>query len=423
MGALRPLKFARHLRDFGWDPIILCDLKAGDSTEPTLDALVPADLHVRYDYSAGAKKQREKYLQQHAAGAAPLAATSEPDASAPPKPSRWPKLKLPWVPPPEWLPLGSHSVDVAHALKAARRALADFPRCEAIMVNADPYAALLVGQRLAKETGLPLIGDLRDPWSVCDLRRPNRPPPQRRLVDKLEHGVMQTAARYILNSEAARDRYIETYPDIPSTRFEVIRNHGDAEMINGGAFETPDRFTVLFLGNFRRFVEGEQLLEALVKLKQQGVRGDQLQLVVTGRVLPESQAMADALGVGDMLNSAEFVPFRQIGTYLDTADLLVALSNASTLRIPAKLFDYALSRRPILAIADSPEITRMMAALPGAQTRSLTDVDGIAEVFLQAFQAGRHQVVKRGDTGLDSRTATAKLASVLDGVSGHTSAR
>ena len=71
-------------------------------------------------------------------------------------------------------PLGEHALDLPHALRAARTLLREH-RPDVILVNADPFAATLLGARLARESGVPLILDLRDPWALCELRRPMRP--------------------------------------------------------------------------------------------------------------------------------------------------------------------------------------------------------------------------------------------------------
>ncbi|MCB9506507.1 MAG: glycosyltransferase [Myxococcales bacterium] len=405
VGALRPLKFARHLPALGWEPVVLADLLPADAMDATLFDAVPAGLEVRFDYSAKAARTFGAFR----AGELPAPPSSSP-AKRPSRLAAWVERNTS----PEWIPLGEHSVDIPHAVAAAKRALTEVAGCEAIVVNADPYAALIVGRRVAAATGLPLIGDLRDPWGPCELRRPQRPAPQRAAVDRIERWVIDGCARYVVNTETARAAYIALYPDVPPERFVVIRNHGDADLIGAGEFPRGDRFRILFMGNFRRFVEGTQLLEALAKLPALGVSLERVELVVTGRVPEDVRTLADSLGVGEALVSAPFVPYRQVGPYLETADLLVSLSNATDQRIPAKLFDYATSTRPILIVADSVELGDIAKQLGGAELVGLTDVDGIARAFARSVASGRERVIPREHAGLDSATAAGALAAVLE---------
>jgi hypothetical protein len=400
VGALRPLKFARHLPSHGWSPVILADLRPGDATSAGLLEQLPEAATVRFDYSRGA------------AAAFDVWRTTDATADEGTRVVRGPStVNQFWNP--EWVPLGEHLPRIPYAVAAGQRALNEFGSCEAIVVNADPYAALIVGQILARRNGLPLICDLRDPWSVCDLRRPRRPALQRTLVDRLERGLIESSARYIVNSEATAADYRAHHRHVPEDRFEVIRNHADAELIRHGAYEPRSGFTILFMGNFRRFLEGEALLEALGRVLSE--RGDEgpVRLEVTGRVSETTLSIAREFGVDDALVAAPFVPYLEVGSYLETADLLVSLMNESRLRLPSKIFDYATTDRPILSIGDHPELASIVRSLGGVSV-GLRDVDAIAAALREAIAAGANQSVDRAGHGLDSTTASAKLAAVLD---------
>ena len=410
VGALRPLKFVRHLPAFGWTPVVLCDLRRGDATNGELLDAVPEGTTVVWDYGRNARANKHRYdrgelghaaeSSDRPAGLLARLATSLPAA---------------WLPSPELVPLGEHSIDMPHALAAARRVLADRP-CDAIVVNADPYAALLVGARLARETKLPLVLDLRDPWSVCSLRRPRRPAVQRAIVDRLEHRAVRTASAVVLNTQTARDDYVAHYADLPADRFHTIHNHADPELIANGEHPGFDRFTVLFMGGFRRFVEGHALLEALAELKRRGLDAASLQLVVSGACPPSTHERARELGVANMLADHPFVPYPAVGPLMAAADLLVSLSNDTQQRFPAKIFDYLASRRPILVSADTRELVELVRDRPGVRVCGRSDAMGMADAIEAEYGAGRQRRIERVNTGLDSTTASKALAAILDRV-------
>ncbi|MCA9681918.1 MAG: hypothetical protein KC457_06960, partial [Myxococcales bacterium] len=122
VGALRPLKFARHLPDHGWAPVVLCDLRAEDEVDARLEQALPDSTIVIRDYGPKAAHARGR----PSAPAAPSA------PSAPERPRK-----------PGWFarhgedlnPLGAHVFTIGHALRAARAALRAHRDCEAIMVN------------------------------------------------------------------------------------------------------------------------------------------------------------------------------------------------------------------------------------------------------------------------------------------------
>ena len=400
VGSLRPLKFARHLPTFGWSPVVLADFRPDDATSAGLLEQLPDSTTLRFDYSARA----EATYQAWRAGNTP----SDLGTRVVRGPSAFDRL---WNP--EWIPLGEHLLRIPYAVRAGQRALDEFPQCEAIVVNADPYAALVVGRTLARRNRLPLICDLRDPWSVCDLRRPLRPALQRSVVDRLERGLIDASARYVVNSEATAAAYRSHHAGVPPERFEVIRNHADAELIGHGSFTVRDAFTILFMGNFRRFLEGEALLEALGRVVREMGTTTEIRLEVPGRVSERTLELAREFGVEEALVAAPFVPYLEVGSYLKTADLLVSLMNESQLRLPAKIFDYATTDRPILSIGGHAELKLIVDALGGVSVGQ-HDVDAIAAALRAAIDEGPSRNVDRQGHGLDSKTASARLAELLD---------
>ena len=421
VGALRPLKFARHLPSFGWAPVVLADLWSGEPLDDALADAVPDSTIVVRDWSRRARPEEQRWLERRrSADAAPVEVGGPRDPGrvrSERKPSRRSRLALPgWLDNPELIPLGEHGPRIPYALQAAERVLARHP-CDAILVNADPFAATLVGARLAARTGLPLVVDLRDPWAHCELRRPMRPLLPRNIVDQLERSVVRQAAAVILNTEATLDDYRRAYPEQPAEKFLCIRNHGDADLVADGQHAAFDRFTLLFLGNFGRFIKADVLVRLLAELSGRGVGPDALQLVVTGAFPEEGWRMAQGMGVAGYLHLHPHVPYREIGAVMAAADLLVLLVQPhGRQRLAAKLFDYLVAERPVLAISESAELAQLLQRSGAGRTFPYADVAGIADEVQARMAEGRGRVAPRTPIGATSRESTATLASLLDRV-------
>lgn len=381
VGALRPFKFARHLPALGWAPIVLSDRYGPPPHKQGLLEALPPSVEVHQDWSSPRGRGLRDWLG-----------------------AKWPSGDV--------LPLGMHRLDMRHALKASTELLRRAPDCEAIMVNADPFAAMLVGAELRRRTGLPLIQDLRDPWTPCELRRPRRDRARQAWIRRLEAKALGAASAVILNTETARRDYRAEFPEIPSERLHVLRNHGDPSYTTPGTPPEFQRFTVLFLGGLRRFVEGGELVDALEAL---GPSWDG-QIVVTGAIPEATRRAAADKGVQDKLLQLPPVPLSEIAGWMDRADLLLVVGNHTRQRIPAKVYEYANSRRPILAVHDSPELKQLLESLGGATSVGLGDRDGLIAALREARLAGRARSVARADHGLDSASASARLAAILDAV-------
>lgn len=406
VGALRPLKFVRHLPSLGWQPIVLCDLWPTDAMDPSLERMVPPQVEVVRDYSRRAGPTHARMAEIAAQGKRPK-----------PKPKLHERLLPAWLNNPELLPLGEHSPDMPHALGAARKILKQYPGIEAIVVNADPFAASLVGARLKKETGLPLIQDFRDIWAPCKLRRPRRPLPWRWLEDKLERVCFEAADHILINTELSLRDYLLHYPDLPRERFSVLRNHFDAALVGQGQHPGFDRYTLLHLGQFSRFRVADPLVRAVAEVVRRGVAPGSLQVISTGAFGEQALQLAEELGVRGLFRQEKAVPYHEIGAILHAADLLVMIAEPDAdQRIASKFYDYLGARRPMLAISDNPESAQILATHGAGEQFGHRDVQGMADFLMRELALGRQRTVQRDLADLSSEVATARLARVLEQV-------
>lgn len=282
------------------------------------------------------------------------------------------------------------------------------------MVNADPAAALVVGNRLSRETGLPLLMDLRDPWGPCSLRRPLRPWLTRVATDFLERRCVEQATTVILNTETARDDYQQHYADQPADKFVAIRNHASADLISAGSHRGFDRFTMLLLGTLRRFVEGQVLVDTLVELRRRGVSPNDFQLVVQGSRASEIWTQAGQHQVEDYLELEPHVSYLEIGAVLASADLLAIVSHAGQQRVPAKTYDYLTSHRPILAFTENRELAGLLATDRGDGVVGSGDAQGAADFIMACLARGRQQQIARGGHPSTTLAASRRLAQLLE---------
>jgi glycosyltransferase involved in cell wall biosynthesis len=416
VGALRPLKFVRHLAAFGWQPVVLCDLWPRDNMDATLEAAVPAGVPIVYDYSHRAARAYRRLHEPQAPA----------QAAKPPGNPHWriedyfPK----WLNNPELLPLAEHSPDMPWAWRAARKVLRQHPDIEAILVNADPFAASVVGARLARLTGLPLIQDFRDIWAPCKLRRPRRPLPWLWLEDKLERMCFEAADHVIINTELSLRDYHAHYPDLPRDRFSVIRNHFDAELVSHGQHPGFDRYTLLHLGNFSRFRVADPLVRAIAELVRRGTPKDALQVVSTGKYGAQAMALAEELGVRELFKVEKQVPYNEIGAIMAAADLTVMIAEPDAdQRIASKFYDYLGCGRPMLAISDNPESADILRQGGAGAQFGHREIEGMADFIGRELASGRQRTVERSLPGLTSEAATARLAELLDRVTAAKAAR
>jgi glycosyltransferase involved in cell wall biosynthesis len=241
-----------------------------------------------------------------------------------------------------------------------------------------------------------------------------RPAPIRYLVDRWERRCVEQARFVILNTESTRQDYLHHYSDLDKERFITIRNHADPNLINGGKQPEFDRYTLLFLGNFRRFLDGNVLLSVLAELNKRGVDEKQIQLVITGECPPQTMALAEQLGVEKTLKHHPYVPYLETGTMMCAADLLVLLSHRTHQRIPAKFYEYTTTRRPIIGVTENPELAELLNRAGGAHIAGHNDISSIADHIQKEMALGRQREISRSDVMFSSLEATERLADLLN---------
>lgn len=348
VGAMRPLKFIRHIGEFGWKPIIFCGFDPKSSIDPTLLDLIPPGTIIHRTYNGNIKSS--SLLTDQVATLRPDRTTSKQFRSG------FSQLN------PELIPMGSDIFKIPTALKNGRKVLRKTP-CEAIMVNSDPYAGAYVGYKLSTEFNIPLIIDFRDPWSVCELRSPMRPFFTRFSVRFLESKIVNSASKIVLNTKEALLDYRKLYDQNPSNKFTHLYNFNDTSIFNKVTSEiitenTPKK--MVYMGNFRRFINGKELFEMLSILKDRGYTDNHIKLSIYGNFPDESLRLAISYGITHFLEIHEPVPYVDIIKILESHDLLTLIMNKTRQRLPAKFFDYLCSTKPIISISDNPELKELV---------------------------------------------------------------
>ncbi|MCX4248061.1 glycosyltransferase [Paraliomyxa miuraensis] len=235
-------------------------------------------------------------------------------------------------------------------------------RPDVLMATSSPYWTLVLGRLAAARHGLPLVLDLRDPWTPNFLQE-HKAGWVRRVECSVERRCLAAAARVTFTAPATTAAYQALYPELAS-RLCTITNAFDPDQApvatsRGDAPEGSERVLVHF-GNCygKRRLDG--VLRGLATLRDEhGESLDSIRVLNLGKPDAEDVALAERLGV--RLDVQPFLPLADGLALLAGADvqLLVGYGDEEMF-IPAKLFDYLLSGAPILAVGRAQEVGRIV---------------------------------------------------------------
>ncbi len=375
-GGMRPLNFCRHLAYYGWVPKVLAtdhgsalpphavDRKLLDRVPPDVEVIrVP---HPNPIGRLLGFRGRLNQLLTHGTTSSPTMIAGSPvrvqESAKGPTSSmrayfRFLTEALLDFPDPQ-----------CHWYRPAVRVLAKMSvqeRPHVVWATGSPWTSLLVGKRLAQEFNIPFIADFRDPWiDGVEVGRFSSKLLYKKSTS-LERGVCAAAARVILNTEELRLRFCSVYPEWQH-KFVTITN-GYAEELRSVSPSQGNRGTIarteggdtptLELCHFGTVYGNRSpiaLFRAIQELIVEG-RGNasrlRLRFVGTWEVTDsDCTQLAKSLEERGVLRLVPPVPHQECLQEMARSDILLILQSDYPLQVPAKIYEYIVTGRPLLVI-------------------------------------------------------------------------
>jgi glycosyltransferase involved in cell wall biosynthesis len=291
----------------------------------------------------------------------------------------------------------------AHAARAAAEARIGRGGIDAIWTTSSPESAHLAGLALKRKHHLPWVADFRDPWVGRVTYRPPTPWHDAR-NRAMERGVVSSADRVTVVSEAMAALYRSRYPEVAPERFICLPNGFDSDdwrradlaagdgVLTAGDRDAP-RFVLLHAGQLAHRPTVRTLLDAarLVRDRDPRARGELILRFVGGNeeIGPHE---VSRYGLGEAL---EFLPSRPHVESLVSMRRAAALAllghggNADALLYTGKLYEYLSSGRPVLAILDDGPAAELIRSTGAGAVFRPGDAEGVATVLLEWLQAWR----------------------------------
>lgn len=410
MGSLRPYKFAIHLREFGWEPVI-CTINDSGSTlteseKNNLAGIKIVKITPPFDRTTQPPAQRGSRPSSVATKAA------EPLVD-------WLDRQIPMD---AWIIL--FRTRYGEILRQAKTINPDI-----VWSTGDPWSGHWVGHKLSGDLGKPWIADFRDPWTLTDLNLRGRSWFSMALDRRFEKRFVHNADKLIFTARSAEKQY-RTHYGLKESKTETIYNsyHPAESNQRGEEWKEKqqlqhDKLHLLFFGSFRRLSPAEPIAKALSEL-QPGIR-NLIRVHSFGPTDKPGREAIDSLRLGNQFIEHEKVKPEVAPSVFEKADILLVSTNSKRRTIiPAKLWEYMASQKPILSITPNPEIGEILQQTGRGVHFSNNQTKAIATWLATAvenFKAGKPiapDVDRESETGrFSSRSTTRQLAGILEQVS------
>lgn len=252
---------------------------------------------------------------------------------------------------------------VGPAVRQGRRII-DAQSIDLIYVTVSPFSSAEIGVRLKQETGLPLVLDLRDAWTVAPNPIEYLHEGLRKRDELLEEEAIRTADRIVTATEGIVEQYAEKYP-FAAEKLIPILNGFDYDDIPQ-EIEIFSTFTITYTGFFYGAQSPHLFIRALSEIiREKLIPVGEVEFLWAGRDAPWVRAMFRDAEIEGVVRYLGLIPKAQADQLLYQSQLLFFLlgenDQVSQRRIlTGKIFPYLASGKPILAIVPEGDASKMI---------------------------------------------------------------
>jgi glycosyltransferase involved in cell wall biosynthesis len=397
-GTHRPLRFVRHLRQFGWEPVVL-------TAEPmqylrfdqALIDRVPEGLEVVRAPHWDPWLAVQHWRAQRLAGADSSESSGSPAEEKENLGVRWWSWAREIL---RWMESHLYHPDytmgwIRPAIKAALKHF-DGNDFQAIYATGGPWSDFEIGYQLSKIWQIPLVLDFRDGWTITfnDFEKSRPAWAKRWDRNRLGRYLAQAQAVVLLHGTFAAC-YLTQYPrHLSEEKIHLIPNGFEP---NGQEHPMPPKgshLSIFYVGTLdsRRY---DTFLSVLVRLREKQNLSSRVRVTFVGTDDSLASRMAREMGLGEMVRFLPTTPFAVVNRMMQASHALLLLGEKPMpgyeMFASSKIFQYLAVRRPILGILprnEARQILERVGAGPVADVDSPEDIEAALLALLDAWETG-----------------------------------
>ena len=219
-------------------------------------------------------------------------------------------------------------------------------RPDVILVSGPPFSAFLVAAYAGWQHHIPWIAEFRDRW-VNDTSI-TEPGWRRSLGSMLERLLLRQAAGVVTVSSVWSRFYAGKY-GLPT---ETVMDGFDPDDFCVD-LDPPEALPLRLLSTDTTCPEKHDPTPLFEAIRDAGLGPDEIRVVFYGCQLDVVRALADDMGLDEIVEIQDTIPFKDAIALRKRADVLLLMQwndSADEGRFPAKIFEYLVSNRQILGV-------------------------------------------------------------------------
>ena len=395
-GVQRSVKFVKHLRNFGYEPVVFTrETKVATLIDETLLNDVPQGVEII---------RTKAYEPSEMQGI----------------------LKIPFKVLAKIMIPDSARIWFEMSKKQVLKTIQD-KNIKVIYTTSAPYSDHLLGLYIKRKIpNIKWIVDFRDEWTNNPYTLDNPHNLIRTKIEKnMEKSVLLEADYLITNTPVMKDNFIKNN-GIDGKNFYVIPNGYDEEDFYNMDFTKPknDKFTMVYTGALYGRRKPDNFFNAIKNLKDKNIiKENSVKVKLIGNYHKDRlQAQIDSLNLTNEIEIIGYVPHNVCIQHQLSADALVLIEGSgigANAFYTGKIFEYMNTKRPVLAILpDGVAKDLVLESKIGivANTDNVLEIENIIKNYYEKWQQNKldfepdFNVIEK----FERKRLTKELANIFD---------
>jgi glycosyltransferase involved in cell wall biosynthesis len=274
------------------------------------------------------------------------------------------------------------------AIRAAEELIRTQP-IAAVLSTAPPWTPHLIARHLKKKHHIPWLADFRDPWTSDPWRR-SVPQWRQRIDCRLEASCLRCADLVLSVTDGMRTQFVGQYPG-SADKFVTLTNGFDgSNSIKPRTTSQSSQRLFLHLGKLYGGRRIDTFCKALVDLTQAGIINPaRIKVLFVGEndtaIVAAAQQVAPELLRNNCIEFRPRVPWSEAQRFLDRADVLLIFQGELRCRVPAKVYEYLQTGKPVFAMVKDGDLSAMIKTTGCGVWADPEDPEDIAAKFMEVL--------------------------------------
>lgn len=262
-----------------------------------------------------------------------------------------------------------------------------------------PWTSFLIGYCLKKKLKKPLIINLMDPWMSSSSWKYKRIWIIEKIEEWIEGFIVKKADFIIANTMELKEDFIKRLR-IKKEKIEVITCGYEKTDFDNVDIEDKreDKFVITHIGTFYKKRLPINFLIALKELLEEKlILIDEILINFVGRISPKYQEVYSLMNepvLKPIIKMYDWLPHKEAIEYLYQSDVLLLIQPETTLQIPAKLYEYAASGKPMIIIGEKDGAVANLVKKEGfGDVIENNDFKGIKKVIYEYYKQFKNKTL------------------------------